>query len=130
MNIKRGDTVKILYGKDSGKTGKVLKLVANSTKVVVDGMNVFKKHIKGDGQKRTSEVVEIVKAMNIAKLMVVCPECGKTTRVAMKTVDGKKLRMCKKCGKTVEIKVSTEVKEGVTEKVKKVAKKSNVKKAE
>jgi large subunit ribosomal protein L24 len=124
MKIKKGDTVKILYGKDSGKTGKVLRVVDKESKIVVDGVNVYKKHIKGDGQKRTSEIVEVVKPMNVAKVMIVCPECSKTTKIGMKIIDGKKMRICKKCGKVFELNNVAEVK--VEKSEKKVAKAKKV----
>jgi large subunit ribosomal protein L24 len=125
MKLKKGDTVKVLYGKDSGKTGKIVRVMQKSSKVVVDGVNIFKKHVKGDGQRRTSDIVEIVKPMGVAKLMVVCPDCGKTSRVVMKEIEGKMVRVCRKCGKSLDaVKAEKKVVE------KKVTKKSNVKKAE
>lgn len=104
MKIRKGDTVKVLYGKDAGKSAKVLKVIDKLGKVVVDGVNVYKRHLKGDGQKRESAIVNIVKPMDSAKVMVVCPNCGKTTRVAMKLDEktGNQLRFCKKCGKQMD----------------------------
>jgi large subunit ribosomal protein L24 len=125
MKVKKGDTVKVLYGKDSGKTGKVLRVIAKLNTVVVDGVNMYKKHIKGDGQKRNSEIVEIVKPMNVAKLMVVCPECGKATRVKSSVIDGKSMRACVKCSKSIDV-VKVEKKSTKVEKpkdTKKVVKK-------
>lgn len=130
MKVIKGDKVKVLYGKDSGKTGKVLKVVSRENKVVVEGVNLFKKHVKGDKQGRRSEIVEIVKPLHLAKVMLVCPECEKSTRVSLKMVEGKKVRSCKKCGKVIGSAV-TEVKaEKVVKSVKKTENKSKVKKAE
>ncbi len=95
MKIKRNDTVKILYGKDAGKTGKVLKILPRERKLIVEGINVFKRHLKGDGRKRKSDIVEIVKPLDVAKVQLVCPLCSKPTRVS---IEGKE-RVCKKCKK-------------------------------
>lgn len=97
MKIKRNDTVKILYGKDAGKTGKVLKVLPAENKVVVEGMNIFKRHLKGDGRKRKSEIADIIKPMNVAKVQLICPACGKPTRIGMEKGE----RICKKCNKKV-----------------------------
>jgi large subunit ribosomal protein L24 len=124
MKIKKGDTVKILYGKDSGKQGTVVAVDMKKSKVVVEGMNIFKKHVKGDGRTRTSEILSIVKPMNVSKVMLVCSNCGKSTRVGLKREEGKVERVCKKCNKTLEV-VKAEVEK--TEE-KKVVKKKSTKK--
>ncbi len=98
MKIKKNDTVKILYGKDSGKTGKVMKVFPKEEKLVVEGMNVFKRHAKGDGRKRKSEIVDLIKPMHVAKVMLLCPSCKKATRIALQ--EGK--RICKKCKKDLD----------------------------
>jgi len=103
MKIKKGDTVKVLYGKDAGKTAKVLHVFLKSERLIVDGLNTFKKHIKGDGQKKKSEIAVVVRPMPIAKVQLVCSLCGKPTRVAMKRENGKVVRVCKKCGKTIDV---------------------------
>jgi large subunit ribosomal protein L24 len=102
MKIKRGDTVKLLYGKDAGKTGMVLAVNPKSDMIVVDGVNMYKRSIKGDGQKRKSEIINIVKPLPASKVMVVCPSCGKPTRVGLKRTGTGYERLCKKCGKTID----------------------------
>ncbi len=125
MRIKKGDKVKVLYGKDSGKTGVVLSVKPLLGKLVVDGVNIFKRNVKGDGKTRKSEIINIVKPMAISKVMLVCPNCNKATRVGIKR-DGKKSeRVCKKCNKSLDSKPV--VKKEVTEK-KTVTKKKVVKK--
>ena len=84
MKIKKGDTVKVLYGKDSGKQGRVVAVDMKKGKVVVEGVNMFKKHIKGDGRTKTSEILTIVKPMDVSKVMLICNNCGKATRVSVK----------------------------------------------
>ena len=102
MKIRTGDTVKVLYGKDAGKTGKVLKIEPKKARVVVDGVNLFKKHIKGDGQSKTSEVVTITKSMAISKVMLIDPATGNPTRVRFETKDGVKSRIAVKTGVSVD----------------------------
>ncbi len=112
MKIKRNDKVKILYGKDAGKTGKVVKILPVEGKVVVEGLNIFKRHLKGDGRKRKSEIADIVKPMNVAKVQLICPSCNKPTRLKMQKGE----RFCKKCEK--KIGVETEKKEESKKKTK------------
>ena len=102
MKIKKGDTVKILYGKDSGKRGTVVAVDSKTNRIVVEGVNIFKKHLKGDGRTRTSEVVDIEKSLPISKAMLVCPSCDKPTRISTKENGKNVVRICKKCGKEIE----------------------------
>lgn len=124
MKIKRGDTVKVLYGKDSGKQGKVVVVNTKTNSVVVEGINIFKKHVKGDGRTRTSEILNITKPMSVSKVMIVCNSCGKTTRIGVKRVDGKVVRVCKKCGKSIDTVKESIKKEDEKETKKKVEKKT------
>ena len=98
MNIKKGDTVVVLSGKDKGKTGKVLGNVPREAKVVVEGINMVTCHIKPRKQGEEGGIVKREAAIYASKVQVVCPKCDKGTRVAYKIVDGKKVRICKKCG--------------------------------
>ncbi len=106
MKIKKGDTVKILYGKDAGKQGVVAAVVKGH--IFVGGLNIYKKHVKGDGRDKKSEIIDIAKPMDVSKVMLVCPNCGKAVRVGIKR-EGKKVeRICKKCGKVIEVIVKKE----------------------
>ena len=127
MKIKKGDTVKILYGKERGKTGPVVAVDIKGQKVIVEGLNLYKRHLKGDGKSKTSEIVTIEKPFPLSKIMFVCPLCGKATRVLIKK-DGKETtRICKKCGKEI-VNSAKKVVEKVERKDKKVpAKKTEVK---
>ena len=98
MNIRRGDTVKVLTGKDKGKQGKVLGTVPSEAKVVVEGINMVTCHVKPRKQGETGGIVEREAALYASKVQVVCPKCGKNTRVGYELRDGKKVRTCKKCG--------------------------------
>lgn len=126
MKIKKGDTVKVLYGKDTGKQGLVVAVDIKNRRVVVEGVNMYKKHVKGDGKKKTSEILNITKSMDVSKVMLVCPSCGKATRVGIKRESDKVERVCKKCKKVIEI---IEKKEVVKDE-KKVTKKKEVVKEE
>ena len=120
MKIKKGDTVKILYGKDTGKQG-VVSAVKNG-KVIVEGLNMYKKHVKGDGREKKSAIIDIAKPMDVSKVMLVCPNCSKPTRVGIGRENGKVERICKKCGKVIEIITKEEEKEEKKEVKKEVEK--------
>ena len=98
MNVKKGDTVVVLSGKDKGKQGKVLGTVPSEDKVVVEGVNMVTCHVKPRRQGETGGIVNREAAMYASKVQVVCPKCGKPTRVAHKIENGKKKRVCKHCG--------------------------------
>ena len=98
MNVKKGDTVVVLSGKDKGKQGKVLGTVPGSLKVVVEGINMVTCHVKPRRQGEEGGIVKREAAIYASKVQVVCPKCGKSTRVGYELKDGKKVRTCKKCG--------------------------------
>ena len=101
MKIKKGDTVKILAGKDSGKTGKVLVIDPKKEKVLVEGLNMFKKHKRAKKQGEKGETISVSRAMDSSNVSLVCPRCSQTTRVGYKIEGSKKLRSCKKCKSTI-----------------------------
>lgn len=102
MRIQRGDTVKVRKGKDVGKQGKVLKVLPVEGKVVVEGVNIYKRHIKGDNRDKESAIVDVVKPVSISNVMVVCNSCGKPSRIGFIIEKGKKIRICKKCKKSLD----------------------------
>jgi len=124
MKIKKGDTVKVLYGKDSGRQGVVVVVDPNRNSVIVEGINMYKKHVKGDGRSKTSEILTIAKPLNVSKVMLICPSCGKPTRITIKRGKKKVERVCKKCGKSIEM----EEKEVQKEEEKKPKKRTTTKK--
>ena len=97
MKIKKNDTVKMMAGKDSGKTGKVLQSFPGEMKVIVEGLNTVKKHKKGRREGEKGQRVEIPRRVPVSDVILVCPKCGKTTRVGYKVSDNNKVRVCKKC---------------------------------
>ena len=98
LKIKKNDTVVVLSGKDKGKQGKVLGTIPSESKVVVEGINMVTCHVKPRRQGEEGGIVKREAAIYANKVQVVCPKCGKATRVAHKIEDGKKTRICKKCG--------------------------------
>ena len=98
MNVKKGDTVVVLSGKDRGKQGKVLGTVPADGKVVVEGINMVTCHVKPRKQGEEGGIVKREAAIYASKVQVVCPKCSKATRVSYKIENGKKTRVCKKCG--------------------------------
>ena len=98
MRIKKGDTVKILSGNDKGKTGEVLEIIPKTEKIIVKGVNVRKKHVKARKQGEESGILSIECAIHCSKANVVCPKCGKATRVQYKIEKDEKVRICQKCG--------------------------------
>ena len=97
MKIIKGDKVKVLIGKDKGREGVVLKSFPKKSTVVVKDLNIFKKHIKPTQDKKGG-IVEKERPLYISKLMLICPECQKPTRVGYKIdKSGAKYRICKKC---------------------------------
>ncbi|MEI7425866.1 MAG: 50S ribosomal protein L24 [Candidatus Moraniibacteriota bacterium] len=97
MKIKKNDLVKMLAGKDSGKTGKVLRVYPTEQKIIVDGLNMLKKHNKPRKEGEKGQRVEIPRRIDISNAMLVCPKCGKPARISYKTEGDKKIRVCKKC---------------------------------
>ena len=98
MNIRKDDKVVVLSGKDKGKQGKVLVADPKARKVTVEGVNVATKHQKPRQQGQEGGIIKVETPIYASKVMLVCPKCGKATRVAHKITDGKKVRVCKKCG--------------------------------
>lgn len=108
MNIKKNDQVKIIAGKDNGKSGKVLQVFNTSGRASVEGANLLIKHLRPRRQGEKGQRVEFSAPLNISNLMLVCPKCNKTTRVAYKYLEaadgrkGSKVRICRKCQATID----------------------------
>jgi large subunit ribosomal protein L24 len=101
MNIKKNDNVYISKGKDAGKTGKVLKADGKLRKVVVSGMNQYKKAVKPKKEGEKGQFVTISRPLHIANVILVCPRCGKHARVGYRIEGKNKERYCKKCKATI-----------------------------
>ena len=102
MRIKKGDTVQILSGNDKGKTGEVLEVIPKADKIVVKGANIRKKHVKPRKQGEEGGIIPVECAIHSAKVNVVCPKCGKATRIGYEVEKDEKVRICKKCGAKIK----------------------------
>ena len=102
MKIKKGDTVQVLSGNDKGKKGEVLEVMPKTDSVVVKGVNVRKKHVKPRKQGEEGGILSIESAVLASKVNVVCPKCGKATRIGYSEEKGEKVRVCKKCGAKIK----------------------------
>ena len=100
LKFKIGDTVKITAGKDKGREGKIEKVLVDEMKVVVSGINLYKKHVKGFGDVKGG-VYDIPRPLGFGKIALICPKCKKVTRIGFKFAGDEKVRFCKKCGKEV-----------------------------
>ncbi len=101
MKIRKDDQVKILLGKDRNKTGKVLSVFPKEKKILVEGINVYKRHLKKMG-KREGGIIDITKTIDISNAALVCPHCKKASRVGFKISDGVKVRICRRCQETID----------------------------
>ena len=97
MKLRTGDTVTIVIGKDNGKTGKIEKVFSKEAKVLVEGINQFKRHIKARMPNQKSEIITSTKALPVSNVMLICPKCKKPTRIGYKILKDDKTRVCKKC---------------------------------
>lgn len=103
VHVKSGDKVMVLSGKDKGKQGKVLSVFPKDSKVIVEGVNIIKRHTKPSRDNQQGGIIEKEAALNSAKVMLVCPRCKKPTRIAKKFLqDGVKVRQCKKCNEVID----------------------------
>ncbi|NUU99068.1 50S ribosomal protein L24 [Marinitoga sp. 1154] len=103
MKIKKGDLVKVISGKDKGKEGKILRVIPKLNKVIVENVNIVKKHQRPTQQLREGGIIEQPSPIHISKVMIVCPSCGKPTRVGYRFLEeGKKVRICRKCNEIID----------------------------
>jgi large subunit ribosomal protein L24 len=103
FNIRKGDTVRVLSGKEKGKTGQVLEVDARKARVLIEKINMVKRHVRPSQKQRQGGIIEKEGPLHISKVMVVCRNCGEPSRVGVKRLEGgKKLRVCKKCDEVVD----------------------------
>lgn len=101
MKIIKGDNVKILSGKDRGKSGKVLRVITKDSKVLIEGLNLVKKHVKPRRQGEKGQRVSVPAPIYISNVALVCPKCSKPARVGYKVKEKHKFRICKKCNSEI-----------------------------
>lgn len=103
MHVRTNDTVLVLKGKDRGKQGKVQKVFPNNGKVLVDGVNVVKRHTKSRGGVRQAGIIQKEMPVNAANVMLICPNCQQPSRVgARRLTDGTGARVCRSCEEVIE----------------------------
>jgi large subunit ribosomal protein L24 len=101
--VKKNDKVKLLRGKDRGKSGKVLFVDTQKNRVIVEGLNVVKKTRRPDQQNQKGGIIDIEAPLHISNIMVMCPKCDKPSRLKKKSLeDGRRVRICGKCGEMLD----------------------------
>lgn len=101
MKLKIGDTIKVVLGKDKGREGKIEKLLPKKNSVVVTGVNLYKKHVKGNQGGVKSGIYDIPRPLNVSKVAIICSSCKKITRVKVVKIKNEINRFCKKCKKKI-----------------------------
>lgn len=104
MKFKKGDTVKIMIGKDKGQEGKIERVIVKEGKIIVPNVNIYKKHVKGNGGEQKGGIYEIPRPLALGKFALVCPKCKKITRIGYKMAGKEKVRICVKCKKEIDTK--------------------------
>ena len=103
LDIKKNDTVMVVTGDDKGKKGRVLGIQSSDRRVVVEGLNMIKKHLKPSKQQQQGGIIEKEAPLHRSNIMLVCPKCSKPTKIGNKILEnGKKIRECKQCGEVIE----------------------------
>lgn len=97
MRIKKGDTVKIMRGKDRGKSGKVLRVSPEKDRIVVENVNMYLKHVRPKQQGEKGQTIEVSRPLSASNVMLVCPACHRATRIGFRTEGERKTRYCRKC---------------------------------
>ena len=101
--VRKNDTVQVLSGRDKGKTGKVTRVLKADERVVIDGINIRKRHTRAQRPGEQGGIVEFPAPLHLSKVGVVCPKCGRATRVGFRTLeDGTKVRVCKRDGEVID----------------------------
>ena len=101
MKIKKDDSVLIIAGKDKGRIGKIVRALPKELKVLVEGINLKKKHVKPKREGEKGQVVEIPAVLDVSNVQIICPKCGKATRVGYIMEKDVKNRICKKCKQVI-----------------------------
>lgn len=104
MNIRTGDRVKVIAGKEKGKTGKVIQVFPSENRVVIEGVNIVNKHVRGRRGAEKGQKLSFPGPLNASNAMLVCGKCGKTTRPAKRRIEnGSTIRVCKHCGEAITV---------------------------
>lgn len=98
MKLKKGDQIKVMVGKDRGKTGAVEKVFSDRNRVAVAGVNVYKRHTKPRAEGQRGGIIDFVRPITAANVALICPKCKQITRIGYKVTAKEKIRICRKCG--------------------------------
>ena len=101
MKIKKGDTVLIISGKDKDKKAKVLESFPRQNKIVVEGVNIVKRHRRPKREKEKGQIVEVPKPIDVSNVKLICPKCSQPSRIGYRLTEKGKYRICKKCGQEI-----------------------------
>jgi large subunit ribosomal protein L24 len=102
MSVKAGDRVKVIAGKDKGKEGKVLRVHPETRRVIVERVNMMKKHQRPTNKRPQGGIIELEAPIHVSNVMLVCPSCSQPTRTGRVREDGARIRTCKKCGNRID----------------------------
>ena len=103
MKIRKNDTVMIIAGKDKGRKGKVRRAIPKESRVMIEGLNMIKRHSRARKSARQAGIIELEAPVHVSNVMLVCDKCGKLTRVGFRfLVDGKKVRICNSCQEVID----------------------------
>jgi len=104
LGVRKGDEVLVIAGKDRGKQGRVTEVHPVERRIIVEGLNIAKRHRKGNpGKREPGGIIEVAQPLAIAKVMVLCPRCHKPTRVGHRESGETKERVCKQCGESIVV---------------------------
>jgi large subunit ribosomal protein L24 len=101
LSVRKGDMVQIIGGKERGKTGKVLRVLTSESRIIVEKLNLIKRHTRPSQKNPQGGVLEKEAALHYSNVLLLCPKCNRGVRVGHKVEGDKKVRVCKKCGGTV-----------------------------
>jgi large subunit ribosomal protein L24 len=102
LTIRKGDRVKVIAGKDKGKESRVLRVYPHKERLVVEHVNMIKKHQRATQKQPKGGILEIEGTIHVSNVMLLCPSCAQATRVGRKREDGSRVRVCKQCGKDID----------------------------
>jgi len=103
IKLKVGDNVKVIIGKDKGREGKIERIFPKKSLLLIPGLNIYKKHVKGQGEQKGG-IYEVPRPLLFSKVALICPKCKKITRVGFRQVAEDRVRICRKCKKEIDTK--------------------------
>lgn len=102
FHIKKNDLVEVNTGEEKGRRGRVLKIIPQKEQVLIEGINLVKKHQRARSQTKPSGIVTLPAPVHFSNLVLICPKCGKKTKVKREKIENRRVRICKECGEIIE----------------------------